>query len=84
MSIDISKQLGNAENGKIEIRSSIIIVPKSTVDSQRTDKNKDEFISVTCRYSPSAGDSKKDKYIIKAKHFETGATKDALCWYITL
>ena len=53
------------------------------MQSDWTDKNKDEFISVTCRYRPSAGDSKKN-YEIQAKQFETGTTEDALCWYITL
>ena len=52
--------------------------------SHRTDKNKDEFISVTCRYRPSAGDSKKNNYVIQAKRFETGTTEDVLRWYITL
>ena len=47
-------------------------------------KNKDEFISVTCRYRPSAGDSKKNNYVIQAKRFETGTTEDVLRWYITL
>ena len=54
------------------------------MESDRTDKNKDEFISVTCRYRPSAGDSKKNNYVIQAEHFETGTTEDVLRWYITL
>ena len=44
-------------------------------------KNKDEFISVTCRYRPTTGDSKKNNYVIQAKHFETGTTEDVLHWY---
>ena len=63
MNIAISeacKQAIDAEKGKIEIRPAIPFVPESTVESDRTDKNKDEFISVTCRYMPSAGDSKKN------------------------
>ena len=47
-------------------------------------KTKDEFISVTCRYRPSAGESKKNNYVIQSKHFETGTTEDVLCWYVTL
>ena len=62
----------------------IPFVPESTVESDRTDKNKDEFISVTCRYRPSARDSKKNNYVIQAKCFETGTTEDVLRWYITL
>ena len=33
---------------------------------------------------PSAGDSKKNNYVIQAKSFETGTTEDVLHWYITL
>ena len=87
MNIAISeacKQASDAEKGKIEIRPAIPFVPESTVESDRTDKNKDEFISVTCRYRPSAGDSKKNNYVIQAKRFETGTTEDVLRWYITL
>ena len=47
------KQASDAEKGKIEIRPAIPFVPESTVESDRIDKNKDEFISVTCRYRPS-------------------------------
>ena len=57
MNIAISeacKQVSDAEKGKIEIRLAIPFVPESTVESDRTDKNKDEFISVTCRYRPSS------------------------------
>ena len=52
--------------------------------SERTDKNKDEFISVICRYKPSAGDSKISNYVIQVNHFETGTTEDVLHWYTTL
>ena len=45
----------NTKKGKIEIRQAILFVPESTVESERSGKNKDEFISVTCRYRPSAG-----------------------------
>ena len=50
MNIAISeacKQASDAEKGKIEIRPAIPFVPESTVESDRTDKNKDEFISVS-------------------------------------
>ena len=50
----------------------------------RSVTKKDEFISVTCRYRPGAGDSKKNNYVIQAKYFETGTTEDILHWYITL
>ena len=33
---------------------------------------------------PSAGGSKKNNYVIQAKHFETGTTEDVLRWYMTL
>ena len=32
----------------------------------------------------SAGDSKKNNYVVQAKQFETGTTEDVLRWYITL
>ena len=51
------KQTSDAEKGKIEIRPAIPFVPESIVESDRTNKNKDEFISVTCSYRPSAYDS---------------------------
>ena len=53
------RRASDVEKGKIEIRPTIPFVPESTVDLDRTDKNKNEFISVTCRYRPSVGDSKK-------------------------
>ena len=68
----------DAEKGKIEIRPAIPFVPESAVESDRTDKNKNDFISVTCMYRPSSGDSKKKNYVIQAKHFETEATEDVL------
>ena len=43
-------QASNIKKEKIEIRPTITFVPKSTVEAERTDKNKDEFISVTYRY----------------------------------
>ena len=49
MNIAISeacKQASDVKKGKIEIRPAISFVPESTVESDRTDKNKDEFISV--------------------------------------
>ena len=59
----------DAEKGKIEIRPAIPFIPESAVDSERTEKNKDDFITVTCRYRPSAGDSKKNNYSLQAKRF---------------
>ena len=40
-------QASDAKKDKIEIRQAIPIVPESTVKSENTNKNKDEFISVT-------------------------------------
>ena len=57
-------QASDAKKGKIEFRPAIPFVPESAVESDQTDKNKDDFISVTCRYRPSAGDSKKNNYTI--------------------
>ena len=82
---EVCKQASGAEKDKIEIRPAIPFVPESTVESDRTEKNKDRFISVPCRYRPNAGDSKKNNYVIQAKRFETGTTEDVLhWWYITL
>ena len=75
------KQASDAEKGKIEIRPATPFVPESTVELDRTDKNKDEFISVTCRYRSSAGDSKKNNYVIQVKRFETGTTEDVVVIY---
>ena len=74
----------DAENGKIEITPAIPFVPESTVGSGISDKNKLELILVTCRYRSSTGASKKDNFIIQAKHYETETTEDVLCWCITL
>ena len=78
------KEASDAKKYKIEISPAIHFVSESTVESEKTDKNKDEFISAACRYRPSAGDSKKNNYVIQAKRFETGTTDDVLWWYITL
>ena len=83
MNIDIfevCKQASYTKKDKINTRPAIPVAQESTVESERTDKNKDKFISVTCRYRPSAGDSKKNNHVIQAKHFETGTTEDLLCW----
>ena len=53
-------QASDAEKHKIEIRPTIPFVSDSKVYLQMTDKSNDEFISVLCRYRPSAGDSKKN------------------------
>ena len=82
--LELCKQASDAEKGMIEIRPAIPFVPESTVEPERTDKNKDEFISVTCRYRPSAGDSKENNYVIQAKRFKTGTIEDVLRWYISV
>ena len=87
MNIAISKwhnQASDAVKGKIEISPAIPFAQESTVDSKRTDKNKDVFILVICRYSPSAGNSKKNNYVIQAKSFETGTTEDIQHRYLTI
>ena len=55
-------QASDAEKGKIKIRPAIPFVLESTVEAERTDKNKDEFIPVTCKYMHKAGDAKKNYY----------------------
>ena len=40
---EVCKQASDVKKGKIEIRPAISFVPESTVESDRTDKNKDEF-----------------------------------------
>ena len=55
-------------------------VPESKSESERTDKNKEDFIVVTCRYRSRAGVSKKYNYAIKAKYFEIRPTEDFLHW----
>ncbi len=87
MNIDIAEAYSNVshvEKGRIENTPPIPFVPEYAVESDRTEKNKDDFITVTCRYRPSAGDSKKKNYVIQTKHFGIGTTEDALHWYITL
>ena len=72
MNIAIAEACSKAsdtEKGRIETRPAIPIVPESTVESDWTEKNKDGFIAVTCRYRPSAGVSKKKNYVIQAKRF---------------
>ena len=80
----VYSQTSNAEKDKIKVRPAIPFVPESTLESIRPDKNKNEVIAVTCRYMCSAGDPKKNNYVIQAKHFEIGTTDDVLHWYITL
>ena len=52
-------QASDTKKGKIEIKPAILFIPESTVGSERTDKNKDEFISVTCVLRSSPDNSKK-------------------------
>ena len=72
---EVCSKASDAEKGRIEIRPAISFEPESAVEFDRTDKNKDDFIAVTCRYRPSAGDYKKNNYVIQAKCFETGLTE---------
>ena len=46
----------DAEKGKIEIRPAIPFIPESAVDSERTEKNKDDFITCLLYTSPSPRD----------------------------
>ena len=85
MNIAISKiysQTSDAEKGKIKTRLDISFLLESTVDSEMTKMNKDDFILVTCRNMPSVGNSKKKNYTIQTKHFETGTTDDVLHTYV--
>ena len=59
-------------------------IPESSVESERTDNNRDKFISIKYIYMPSAGNSRKNNYVLQAKGLETGTPKDVLRWYITL
>ena len=54
------------------------------MDDDTTNENKDSFIAVTCCYSTSARNLKKNNYVIKTKHFETGTREDVLRLYMTL
>ena len=57
-------QASDVEKRTNEFRPAILCVPKSIVESGRTDKNKDKLISITCRYRSGSGDSKKNNYVI--------------------
>ena len=52
----------DAKKGKIEIRPDIPFVQESTVEAERTDKNTDKFVSVTCKYMHKAGSCGKSMY----------------------
>ena len=80
MNIAISE---GCNHDKVKIRIAIPFVPESTVVSERIDKNKDDCITVTCRYRFSAGDFKKNNYVIQTKSFEIGTTEDVLCGFLT-
>ena len=82
-------QASDKEKGKIEFTQAIPFAPESIVDSKRTEKNNDDSITVTCRYTPSTCDSKNNNYVHQSnpnqdKHLETRTKEDVLCWYITL
>ncbi len=67
MNIAIAKvcsKASDAEKGKIEIRPLFSYVPEYAVESDWTEKNKDDFIDATCTYRSKAGDSKKRNYVI--------------------
>ena len=62
MNITISEvynQAKDIEKGKIEIMSAIPFVKESTVGSERTEKNKNGFIAVICKYRSSTRKSKR-------------------------
>ena len=75
---EVYSKTSDAEKSNIEIRPTIPFVPESTVEAERTDKNRVIFILVTCRQRPSAGDSKKNNDVIQVTYFETRTTEDAL------
>ena len=81
---EVCIQASDAKRGKIEIKPAIPFVSESTVEPEHTAKIKDEFISATCKYIPSAEDSKKHNYVIQAKDIKTGTTEDALHCYISI
>ena len=51
--LKVYSQASVAEKCKIEIRPAVPFVQESTVDPERTDKNKVEFITVLSRYRSS-------------------------------
>ena len=51
----VCSQASDTEKGKIAIRPAIHFVPEYVIESERTEKNKDEFIAVV--YRSSARDS---------------------------
>ena len=70
---------GDAEKGNIEIRPAVPFVSEATYDS--TEKDKQKFIDITCRHSPSGADSKKNNYQIHVRIFDHGTPEDMLLWY---
>ena len=61
---EVCNQASNTGKDKIEIRSFIPFVSESTVESERTDQSKDEFILFIYRYKHGAGDSKNNNSVI--------------------
>ena len=81
MNIAISKaynQASDGEKGKIEIRPATPFISRSMVELERTDKNVDDFISVTYRCRPSAGYYKKKSHN-PSQVFSSGALVNYFC-----
>ena len=57
--LEVCSQESYAKKGHVEIRPLIPLVLISIVESERTDKNNNDFIAVMCRYRPSDMDTKK-------------------------
>ena len=76
----VCSKAGDAEKGNIEIRPAVSFVSEATYDS--TEKEKQKFVDITCRHSPSGADSKKNNYQIHVRIFDHGTPEDMLLWYI--
>ena len=75
----VCSKAGDAEKGNIEIRPAVPFVSEATYDS--TEKEKQKFVDITCRHSPSGADSKKNNYQIHVRIFDHGTPEDMLLWY---
>ena len=58
---------GDAKKGNIEIRPAIPFESEATYNS--TNKDKQKFVDITCRYCSSGADSKKNNYQINVRIF---------------
>ena len=72
----VCSKAGDAEKGNIEIRPAVPFVSEATYD-----KDKQKFVDITCRYSPSGADSKKNNYQIHVRIFNHSTPEDMLLWY---